>query len=258
MRRAGAFTLIELLVVIAVIALLMAILMPSLQRARQQARSVGCQSNLHQWGLVFSMYAGDYEGRFCRGCSSNNTNDKRHWARALSAYYRQRQILLCPTAWKPYDQGGEVPFGAYTGPDGVLLSYGLNGWAYDARAADEAFDRDLENFWRRLDGRQGADVPLFLDCLHAEGRPYEKDTPPAFEGEKIAFDKSNNMIRFCLNRHRGAVNGLYLDLSVHKVGLKELWALRWHRRYDLTGPWTRAGGVRAEDWPAWMQGLRDY
>ena len=58
-KRRG-FTLVELLVVIAVIALLMTILMPELQRARKQAGTVTCQSNLHRWGLIFSMYAGDY------------------------------------------------------------------------------------------------------------------------------------------------------------------------------------------------------
>jgi len=257
-RRTGAFTLIELLVVIAVIALLMAILMPALQRAREQARTVGCQSNLHQWGLVFSMYVGDHEGRFCRGCSSNTTNDRRHWATALSRYYMEREILLCPTARKTYDEGAVAPFGAYNGPGGMLLSYGLNGWAYDARAADEAFGRDLENFWRRMDVRQGVEVPLFLDCLHSEGRPHQTDGPPAFDGEKIGFDISDNMKRFCLNRHRGSVNGLFLDFSLRKIALKELWTLKWHRQYLTTGPWTRAGGVRAEDWPAWMRGLRDF
>ena len=109
MVKRDAFTLIELLVVIAIIALLLAILMPSLKRVRQQAKASVCQSNLHQWSLVFSMYDNDYEGRFCNGCSSYNTNDKRHWATALRDYsYHNQQITLCPTATKPYDEGGTV------------------------------------------------------------------------------------------------------------------------------------------------------
>jgi hypothetical protein len=48
------------------------------------------------------------------------------------------------------------------------------------------------------------------------------------------------------------------DWSVRKVGLKGLWTLKWHREYNTGGPWTRAGGVRAEDWPAWMRKLKDY
>ena len=57
------FTLIELLVVIAVIALLMAVLLPALRRVRNQAKSVICQSNLRQWGMVSTMYVGDNDGR---------------------------------------------------------------------------------------------------------------------------------------------------------------------------------------------------
>jgi len=56
MNRKHAFTLIELLVVIAIIALLMAILLPALAGARCRARSVVCQMNLKQWGLLFSMW----------------------------------------------------------------------------------------------------------------------------------------------------------------------------------------------------------
>ena len=54
MNRRSGFTLIELLVVIAIIALLMAILMPALAKVKAQARSSACQTNLKQWGSIFS------------------------------------------------------------------------------------------------------------------------------------------------------------------------------------------------------------
>ena len=62
----------------------------------------------------------------------------------------------------------------------------------------------------------------------------------------------------CINRHDGGTNSLFLDWSVRKVGLKELWTLKWNRGYNTAGPWTKAGGARPEDWPAWMCGFRDY
>jgi len=42
------------------------------------------------------------------------------------------------------------------------------------------------------------------------------------------------------------------------VGLKELWTLKWHRKYETAGPWTRGGGVQPSDWPDWMSELKDY
>jgi hypothetical protein len=49
-----------------------------------------------------------------------------------------------------------------------------------------------------------------------------------------------------------------MDWSVRKVGLKELWTLKWHREYNTRGPWTKAGGMQPEDWPKWMRKFKEY
>ena len=78
---------------------------------------------------------------------------------------------------------------------------------------------------------------------------WEGQKPPATEEESTSY---------VINKHNGGVNCLFLDWSVRKVGLKELWKLKWNNEFDTNGPWTQAGGVQPEDWPERMSGFKDY
>lgn len=66
------------------------------------------------------------------------------------------------------------------------------------------------------------------------------------------------MKSFCIPRHGPFINGLFMDWSVRKIGLKELWTLKWYPDFNTRGPWTRAGNVPSDRWPQWMRSLKEY
>ena len=81
-----------------------------------------------------------------------------------------------------------------------------------------------------------------------------------YDGDKSSFPCGcrNSMHRFCINRHNGFVNAAFLDCSARKIGLKQLWTLKWYSKFNIANPWTRAGGAGAEDWPEWMRNFKEY
>lgn len=269
MKAGKGFTLIELLVVIAIIALLMSILMPALARVREQARTVSCQANLRQWGFVCTMYAEENEGKLWSGIGTNAW----WWIYQLPDDLKSRlrnKTWFCPTATKPIidEHGVEAPtlnifnaWGIYTdpfegytaGPDGVAGSYGFNGFLL-SRALTT--DDQRNTFWGKLTNvRNANDVPMFVDGLRFDLWPRDTTAPAQFEYEAWS---NQDMARCCINRHDGFVGGLFADASTRKVGLKELWTLKWHKAFNTRGAWTQAGGVTPNDWPDWLRPFRDY
>jgi prepilin-type processing-associated H-X9-DG protein len=113
-------------------------------------------------------------------------------------------------------------------------------------------------FWETWVFKDTTNVPVLMDSSWAAGLPDSNDPPPKYDDYRGAQEGSWAMHDFCINRHDGGINGLFMDWSVRKVGLKELWTLKWHRKYDTAGPWTKASGVRPQDWPKWMRRFRDY
>jgi prepilin-type processing-associated H-X9-DG protein len=94
---------------------------------------------------------------------------------------------------------------------------------------------------------------------------WPKDADPPSLSEKCPGDietyaqtPPNEMQRVCVNRHNGTVNIVFMDWSARRVGLKELWTLKWSKSFNINGRYTLAGRMRSENWPTWMQKFKDY
>jgi prepilin-type N-terminal cleavage/methylation domain-containing protein/prepilin-type processing-associated H-X9-DG protein len=189
-------------------------------------------------------------------------------------YQSSEGIWCCPTATKLANPGGAWSWGGGTFlawgrfwpkdelPWDIYGSYGINDYATlpYRKEGTEHTDPPVPYLWRTPHVKGASNVPLQLDSSALEswwprngGEPPECDAIPDVLVRVEPWDNPS-----CINRHDGYVNGLFFDWSVRKVGLKGLWTLKWHRQYNTRGPWTKAGGVRPEDWPQWMRHLKDY
>ena len=260
-KTLSAFTLIELLVVIAIIALLLAILMPALGKVKEKAKTVVCMSNVSQWAKIFGVYTADSQGRFMRGWYSNANDREGQWMYVLADYTGgDHKIWCCPFASNedkcPYDEQGdlqgefssETPWGhiaaaqhsGYNTSAEDYGSYGINSWVYDT----PPHGQPAGNFWRKDTIGGGSarpdEIPVFGDSMWCEMWPVSTEAPPRVEGVWGGY----GMATVCIDRHNNQKNHyMFMDYSVRKVELKDLWKLKWHKGWEP---------MDVIDWPDWI------
>jgi len=276
MARRRGFTLIELLVVIAIIALLLSILMPAMRRVREQGKMIGCLANLKQWNLVAAMFTESNDGKFWK-------SDDRSPGFWFPAYmddktkdYKANKTWFCPSSQKPVvDAGGRTlptlniynAWGIFTardhaglGPNGISGSFGINGYCLIPQAYTGNYQSGVkltDGFRTVMEavGKNPNNIPWWIEALRFDLWPLPTEAPAQNE---FAAWTDNLMSRCCINRHQGMLNAAFLDWSVRKLGIKEVYTLQWHKTFNTRGPWTIAGGVQDSDWPDWIRPFKDY
>jgi len=257
MNQKRGFTLIELLVVISIIALLMSMLMPALARVRKQAKAVACQVELKQWGTVWNLYFND---------NNNKMLDQIRYAGPMRPYYEDIDFLKCPSATKTVRDGGRSPNACWEeasptkaryasgnvnpDEDGLVSinyngSYTFNGWCMSKATGNRLF----EFLWITPDVKQADRVPLMLDGSGIWAQnvvPLPEDEPPEYEGGPQASSNEGEITRVCINRHQGGTNVLYLDMTVRKTTLKQLWDIDWSKYW-------RNNDIPEPAWPDWIE-----
>jgi len=247
-QRQRAFTLIELLVVIAIIAVLMAVLMPTLGYVRKHARSSACQSNQRQLCLAMTLYALANEDRTMP--FSHQAGE--YWFHQLAPHLSAKEyknnpqehlkgvmeVAFCPVTKRQQRTetsyyGTAYQSWRFMGGEG---SYGLNLWLLpNDTTYRPALPGQSTNFFEKYSDASGA-VPVLGDSVWVGAWPYSSDQAPSdLSGEKGYPDYPHGqgyfMGRFCVDRHKMAINIGFVDTRVERVPLKDLWIQKWHRTF---------------------------
>ena len=253
-KNGSGFTLIELLVVISIIALLLSIIVPSLGMAKEKARGVICQSNLRQWHISFKTYTLENNDKI-----ATFTGGWQAWIDYLYPYFQDPEVMKCPSAQKT-DNRQDVNI-QVTGDRGYMRRTNSS-WHADYASSSQLADADGYahidggygyNYWVSSDSPMpelawGSDlakgsgtVPLIMDAIWCGLHPLASQGPREQE-EVYSIEGAN---RAAIKRHSGEFSQvIFLDGHSDKVGMKDLWYLKWHKGYDKSA-------LDSIDWPDW-------
>jgi len=146
--------------------------------------------------------------------------------------------------------------------NGMMGSYGFNGWLYRYGGGTGGDDNSLlanagtgaqngphnlpwdtnrakESLWQLPAVGPAAEIPTFSDSNWVDGWPHESDRIPdpgftLMTGQKSGAEA---MRRLYLSRHGSAkINVSFLDGHAETVEVRNLWTLKWHRRWSTPDP----------------------
>jgi prepilin-type N-terminal cleavage/methylation domain-containing protein/prepilin-type processing-associated H-X9-DG protein len=293
-KRKG-FTLIELLVVIAIIALLMSILMPALRNVRDQAKDSMCMQRLQQWGVMYNMYASEWDGKlmgwntYARFITPQDPEGwvEHAWVPMMYDYAKDFEIYLCPAGTRMWGsgEGFEMPdaawdfqyivdgewgawefywyYGVGTPPNVTYSygSYGKNEWVCDG----DEWGGMTEPFFRTIQVKNVHKIPLHGDSNWAAGFPQPWDEPAEVREHPPVCGCGGEINRWNLDRHKLSVNFVFVDWSVRKVGLRQMWSLLWNKQKRPNTDQSGWGNLKVVldwndplQWPEWMRLSKNY
>ena len=131
-------------------------------------------------------------------------------------------------------------------------------------ATNDFRSNDTANFWRKKTNvKQPDNVPLVFDAKWLDAWPRDDDLPVTLEEEETdlpigpygSIGGGNTGIsyhvkgRVVQNRHGHKQNVAFIAGNAKSVGLKENWALKWHKNYNLNNQYVNGTFT---DWANFM------
>jgi len=258
MKSKANFTKEDLVVVLGCFVFLLVNLGAIGSSGRRRAKEAVCLCNLKQWGVIWKSYTDDHGGFFPGRGGSDPPEGMIGWMFISEPYYKNHKILLCPEAVKSYSYGGKPPFASWTDQTGEYTgSYCVNLWVANGRDDDPPTSYFNVHCWRTPYTKSAAYVPLLLDGNWKDCEAYHNDLPPDYE-DYWWQPNQNEMKRVCVNRHNAAVNGVFLDLSARKIGLKELWKIWWQKDWNPNNDPPPDFCTPTATYNGWMCNMKDF
>jgi prepilin-type processing-associated H-X9-DG protein len=276
---------IDVITSIFVIGFLFLILGAVSEHRAEIAKMVVCQAELNRMHHAVSMFSQDNDGYLWPDWWSQTYLAQQDadnldynpitgvmWTYVLQDYLRNPKILFCPSARKvasidgntpdprpAYREWGHTNWAWYTpwAPPmkatgkSAMSSYGINDFVakpYRLNQFDQA-NADKQ-YWGSLN-QEGADkIPLLFDSAWYATTPTDSSPPNPSALDKYHYPYTFGSV--CLPRHNGGINMLFMDGSIRRVVIKELWGLKWSRQFNTNNQYTRPDYGR---WPAWIEAL---